>query len=133
MDHESPLPTMQKQEQPPSVFPGPTRCSTCGKQSRPRYISHSRNGRPHLGKESEIFKRLQTLGFRILKDILFSARAQLSCTHMGEMGSCLSLGPIFESVKIRDGGQKNLGGSVCWGHNNTPARGNASLVALLNI
>ena len=40
-----------------------------------------------LGKESEIFKRLQTLGFRILKDILFSARAQTHFhTHMGKMG-----------------------------------------------
>ena len=64
--------------------------------------------------------------------VLCSSATQLR-THMGEMGPCLILGPIFGSVNIRDGGQKILGGSVCWGHNNTPARGNASLVALLNI
>ena len=60
----------------------------------------SRNGRPHLGKESQIFKRLQTLGFRILKDILFSARAQTHFhTHMGKMGPpVLEFGPIFERV-----------------------------------
>ena len=84
----APSPRCRRRSPPACSQDGPDAAalSTCGKQ-RPRYISHSRNGRPHLGKESEIFKRLQTLGFRILKDILFSARAQTNFHTHGHNGS----------------------------------------------